>query len=646
MSHLSRALNQFDEARASALRYVRACSHQGLYPYLQVLDEIFDESAAAGRQELGLIDIPMELIAGTKTSGRRSAFAGNYMPLLERHTEFGMKWIALCAAHLGDTGISDPIYCFEYMRRFYVQEGNKRVSVLKSYGSLAIPGSVTRIIPPYSSDREVMIYYEFMDFFKLNRMYQVYFSQLGGFARLQAALGMQPDQKWTQDERRNFLSDYHRFREAFEKQNREGLQVTPGDALLIWLAVYPFSSIAEKTNAELLSSLESIWPDVRLLAQGQPISMSTATPKDKERSLLSGLFGGPRQIHAAFIYAHDLEESVWSRAHEQGRRYLDRKLAGQVTTTAYFCGEDADGAMEQAMRDGAQVLFVTSANMIPASRRFAAKNPNIKIFVCALSIPYAGIRSYYCRIYEAKYIAGAIAGAMARDPRIGYIADYPIMGVPAAINAFALGARMTNPAARVCLKWSCLPGSPTKAFEQEGIALLSGQDAAGNPGHELPEFGIYRMDPDGRIITYASPRWDWGTFYYRIVSALLEDTLDRNRNAAVNYWWGIQSGVVSVDLTDDLPEGVRHLAEILRYGITTGQVDPFRCHFRDVDGKLINDGTRSLSIQEISEMDYLVEGVRGEIPAFDQLRPISRELVRILGIYRDSIPPELEEKQL
>ena len=52
---------------------------------------------------------------------------------------------------------------------------------------------------------------------------------------------------------------------------------------------------------------------------------------------------------------------------------------------------------------------------------------------------YAGLRTYYSRIYESKFITGAIAGAMARNDTIGYIANYPIFGVPAGINAFALG---------------------------------------------------------------------------------------------------------------------------------------------------------------------------------------------------------------
>lgn len=38
-----------------------------------------------------------------------------------------------------------------------------------------------------------------------------------------------------------------------------------------------------------------------------------------------------------------------------------------------------------------------------------------------------------------------IAGALAENDRIAYIADYPIYGMIANINAFALGASFTNP---------------------------------------------------------------------------------------------------------------------------------------------------------------------------------------------------------
>ena len=49
-------------------------------------------------------------------------------------------------------------------------------------------------------------------------------------------------------------------------------------------------------------------------------------------------------------------------------------------------------------------------------------------------------------------------------------------------------------------------------------------------------------------------------------------------------------------------------------------------------------------MEELMHMDWLVDNVEGSIPTFDELLPQSRELVRVLGIYRDMIPPKAEEE--
>ena len=142
------AFEQYTKALKQGQKTYKDCVVHGQYPYLPVLDEILlDDSMVAGRVEMGIIEIPMEQIVGTKTAGRRSAFAADFMPLLDMDSEFAFKWVDLCAAHLGDEGIREPIRCFEYLGQFYVQEGNKRVSVFKSYDASTIPGYVIRIIP-------------------------------------------------------------------------------------------------------------------------------------------------------------------------------------------------------------------------------------------------------------------------------------------------------------------------------------------------------------------------------------------------------------------------------------------------------------------------------------------------------------------
>ena len=640
------ALEQYANALKMGKKYYNACMAKGQYPYPRVLDEMLSNVQTAGTVNVGLVDIPSERIVGTWTSGRKAAFAGNFMPLLDSESEFGAKWIALCEAHLGDTGITDPITCFEYLGDFYVKEGHKRVSVLKSYDSPTIPGLVTRVLPAPSDDKEVQIYNEFLKFYKVSRLYLVTFTQLGGYAKLQAALGFSPEQEWTEEARRSFAADFRRFSVCFEKLNTEKLPITAGDALLEYLRVHPYTELRESAEEEVLQRLTALWPDLRLLTRDEPISVSSE-PEEKEKGLLNRLLGGPR-LHAAFVYNFDPHTSAWASAHEQGQKYLQEKLGDSVKISECLCGEHPDEAMEEAVKAGANVIFATDPTLIDACRRLAGNHKNLAIFNCSLSMPYTGVRSYYARIYEGKFITGAIAGAMAADGRIGYVANYPIMGVTAAVNAFALGARLTNPRARISLKWSCTPGNPVQELKESNVSVISNRDDDGAKPFLAWQLGTYQVKPEGGMIPLASPRWNWGVYYEKTVRALQNGGLDALKDPvhAVNDWWGISTGLVDVDLDDRLPAGVRQLARILKNGIISEEIDPFLCPIRDQQGKEISDGTRKFTPEELMGMDWLCENVDGAIPGFEELLPQSQGLVRLLGLYRDSIPPLPEDAAL
>lgn len=642
------ALEQYNYALKLGQKYYKSAVISGGYPYLQALDEVLDESMVAGRVEMGLVNIPSEQIVGVKSVGRRTALAGNFMPLLGTDSEFASKWITLCDAHLSDEGIRDPIKCCEYMGRFYVQEGNKRVSVLKSYGAPTIPGMVTRIVPAYSEDPAVQLYYEFMHFYRLIGLYQLNFTRSGSFARLQAALGFEPKHVWTDEERRSFLAGYLHFKSAFDKLNTKKLKVTAADALLVWLQVFSFSDIKNQGPQELQKNLSTVWPDIELMAEGQPISVSVC-PKGQTRKLISKLFSvHPGRLNAAFIYGFDPARSAWTRAHEHGREYLEKHMADRVDTHVYYAdGRNYLEAMEKAVSDGADIIFATTPLMISACRRIAALHSGVRVMNCSLSLPYTGVRSYYSRIYECKFITGAIAGAMAEQNTIGFVANYPIYGVPAGINAFALGAKLTNPRAKIKLVWSCTRGDPLKELTDQGISVISNKEAT-NPENEhwTMEWGTYKLQPDGSMLPMAVPCWNWGPFYEKVMLCIMSGEFDsKTPGRAINYWWGMNSGVIDVQLSDALPDGVRSLAEILKNGIISGAVDPFKCRLVDQNGVVRSNGDRDLTPEEIMFMDWLCDNVEGSIPEFDQLLPSSQEMVRVLGVYRDKIPPETEEEK-
>ena len=93
---------------------------------------------------------------------------------------------------------------------------------------------------------------------------------------------------------------------------------------------------------------------------------------------------------------------------------------------------------------------------------------------------------------------------------------------------------------------------------------------------------------------------------------------------------------------EDLPAGVRQLAELLRQGIIEGSILPFGRPIRDQQGTVRSDGSCPLSLEEILHMDWLCDCVDGAIPGYDQLLPMARPIVRLQGVYRDQIPPEKE----
>ena len=178
------AMDEYLSALKQGLREKAELEIAGKSGNPAVLDALVPDIAGASTQEVGLLEIPAERIIGTRSIGRITAFTPSFRPLLDANSEFGLKWMNLCDAHLGSTGIRDPILCYEYLGAFYVQEGNKRVSVLRHFGALRIPAIVRRVLPQPSEEPRIIAYYEFLDFFRVTRLYTVQFRRPGDYHKL------------------------------------------------------------------------------------------------------------------------------------------------------------------------------------------------------------------------------------------------------------------------------------------------------------------------------------------------------------------------------------------------------------------------------------------------------------------------------
>ena len=407
----------------------------GQFPYLPVLDEIVSQTDIQTEQNMGLVQIPLEFVVGTSTMGRTYAFAANFMPILAEGSEFAIKWANLADAQVNE-GIRDPIKVYEYMNRYYVVEGNKRVSVLKFYNAVSIPAYVTRKIPKYSEDEDVKLYYEYMKFNEVTGLFTLEFTKLGNAQKLLELVGK--TDRWDDADREKFNKVLFNFSRAFEFAGGKRLPIKAGDALTSFMTVFGFDRMLEMTEQEYRTNILRVWAEFSVSSEKQNVDlvMNPANVQEKKSLLRYFIPATQKKFTVAFLFPKNPEESAFLYGHELGRNYLEDTFSDEMKT---ICVTDVDNknldeVLNSVIKQNASIIFCLGPQMMKGSLKVAIENPDVKILNCSLNAPHPYVRTYYGRLYEAKFLTGMIAGALADNNRVAYIADYPIYGMIANIN--------------------------------------------------------------------------------------------------------------------------------------------------------------------------------------------------------------------
>ena len=645
--------NEYLKAQKLGEKRYQAAVAKNEYPYLPVLDEIISPSDTVGEVNLGLQTISLDRVVGTATAARTTAFASNFMPILDYHTEFGAKWSALCASHI-EEGIHDPIKVYEYMNKFYVIEGNKRVSVLKYFGADSVPAMVTRKIPRKNDSIENKVYYEFMDFHKQTGINYVHFSQTGGYDKLREFIGLDNDRELSDDERLDFNSAHLAFERAYlAKKGSEDLTITIDDAMLVFLNVYGYEALKKMSAAEVKDSVEKVWTEIVLSSKKkEQVVLPKLDPVEPKKSILGLVIkpAAPSNLKVAFVYDKSPANSVWTYCHELGRLDMQNKL-GDAVDSSTFCNVDTQAKLVECLNklvdEKYDVIFTTGPEMLPEALKVAVLHPDIKILNCSLSLANSHVRTYYARMYEVKFITGMIAGSLCADGQIGYVADYPIFGTTANINAFAIGARMVNPRAKIYLQWTKVKGAnPQKFFEKNGITYISDRDMI-MPDDASRNFGLYHYDQNGDVVNLAMPFYNWGAFYERILRSILDGNWKQEEKSetanAVSYWWGMSAGIVDVICSKHLPAGTQKLISVMTNLIREGAITPFSGKLTSQNGVVRNEDDGAMLHEDILKMDWLAENIVGMLPTAEDLVDEARTVVALQGV---DTPESLELKSV
>jgi basic membrane lipoprotein Med (substrate-binding protein (PBP1-ABC) superfamily) len=392
------------------------------------------------------------------------------------------------------------------------------------------------------------------------------------------------------------------------------------------------------SDAELSTNIVKCWNEFVVLTEDKRVDLVLDPETTQKKNIFSYLMPDiyNKKFTVAFLYPKSPETSDWIYAHDLGRLHLEESFPDQMRTICVNdVGEDRiEEVLEDVIHQGADIVFEVAPQMMKPSLKIAVEHPDVKILNCSLNTPHKYIRTYYARMYEGKFLSGMIAGAMTENDRIGYVADYPIYGMIANINAFALGATLTNPRAKVYLDWSTRKGYDRARFlEVNNIHIMSDQDMI-TPKDVDRMFGLYRYE-NGKTENLLMPLWNWGVFYEKMIRSILAGSYQSEGSGnvqALNYWWGMSAGVIDLICSKSVPIGVRRLSDHMKRDMKQGKMVPFYGEMYSQDGTLRNAKNQEMNPEDIMKMDYLLENVIGSIPSSTTLNDAAKSVVQIKGV--------------
>ena len=351
---------------------------------------------------------------------------------------------------------------------------------------------------------------------------------------------------------------------------------------------------------------------------GAPAKAADAAPQPKANEPLK----------VAFMYVSPANEEGWSTQHDIARRAAEAKFGDKIkVTTVENIPENADA--ERVLRDLAQqgnkLIFATSFGYMNSVLKVAKEFPDVKFEHATGYKTAENVANYSGRFYEARYLAGKLAGATTKTNILGYVAALPIPEVLQGINAFTLGAKSVNPNVEVRVVWTSAWYDPGK--ESDATKSLIGQKADVIT-HHTNSSAVAAACEEAKIpvISYntsmkrAAPTMllggviqIWDSFYEGRIQAVMDGTWKPQ-----SVWGGVPEHMVAlVDIAKTSPQSVVNDIKATTEKMEKREFHPFTGPIVDNTGKEVLKAGQVATDSDLLTMGYLVEGVAGKLPTMN-----------------------------
>ncbi|MFN2218687.1 MAG: BMP family ABC transporter substrate-binding protein [Anaerolineae bacterium] len=363
---------------------------------------------------------------------------------------------------------------------------------------------------------------------------------------------------------------------------------------------------------------------------------------------------GKFNVAMVLIGPHD--DGGWSQSHYEGLEYIQDNV--DDVHTAYIEnvpeGADSEQVFRSLSRKGFDLIFGTSFGYMDPMEILADEFPDITyIHISGYKSNMTNFGNLFGAMEDMKYLAGMLAGSRAKldgNPKLGYMATFPIPEEIRLGNAIALGMKQTCPECTMDVRWINTWHDPV--IEKEAAASLF--DAGAQvvfTGADTPAVADVAQEKGKWGITYdwygsckvdaclTAPYWNWGPVYADVVSGVRDGSYEVgwhyfDADIGSMGLYGFMEGQTAQPGIADLPaEDVQMVKDTLAQMLagTFNRFDVFAGEIIDNQGNVIVPAGAKMEQSDLDQfppgapglecqycMYWWADGITSELPALSE----------------------------
>ncbi len=335
-------------------------------------------------------------------------------------------------------------------------------------------------------------------------------------------------------------------------------------------------------------------------------------------------FGGKEEEETTkigFIMSGSIDEKGWNGMHYDGIKKACDELEVELIVkenVLEFSGE-CNKAIKELVDEGANLIILSSYGYTEEAKDLVKEYPNVVFNGNSSEYHEDNMTSYFVRMYQARYLAGVVAGMKTKTNKIGYVAAMANNEVNRGINAFTLGVKSVNPNAEVIVDWTGNwddAEAEKKAAEElvkecDADVLTYHQNQA-NVVEKAEELNVYSIgyhvpveDCSEKYLTSVVCNWEL------VYKELVREYLIGKANQKENFWLGMEVGAVQLSsYSDEVTVDIVDAVDNAKNELISGK-DVFSRVIYDNEGNLRCSDNETLSDEMLLEnLNWYVEGVK------------------------------------